>query len=227
MGVGGIRGRLGWYMVLLLILAVGVSLGASWVFVRAPSTGIRTLLVLGLLIVVSGAANRLPVGRLMGMSHDGGQGASETTARLVTAPLHEVAGFRSGFAEPTPAGIFAETRAPLTRDELVASAPSGLARAWLDPPPWSTRDGRTTGGFRRAAGAETVLIAGVLPFAVIGAWRMLRRSRFGVVFVAFVVLTSTAMGLVILNTGTLFRLRLLFLVPALVLVGVGWGRRRG
>ena len=107
------------------------------------------------------------------------------------------------------------------RDRVVF-LPRGLAYGLYAPFPWhwfpATGD---TGRFKAFAGVETILMAGMTPFLLLGILRAAASRRadawlllfFGVIMFSMVALTVT-------NYGTLFRLRLQALVPLLVLVSV-------
>lgn len=114
---------------------------------------------------------------------------------------------------------------------MAAYAPRAFLIAWLAPFPnqWFDVKG-STGGMRIIAGIEMFLLYLLVPGLVCGVWRLLRRRQAdGVLLVMFGVVLSTAMALVVANLGTLFRLRLLFLLPMLVVIAAGdpagWYRR--
>ena len=106
--------------------------------------------------------------------------------------------------------------------EVLAYLPRGLSIALLSPFPrqWFDTGGRT-GVFRIGSMVEVLLIY-LLVFAFFGRMREARKYlgiRTGVVLV-FVALTAIPMSLTVANLGTLFRLRLQFLIPLLLLICV-------
>ena len=106
--------------------------------------------------------------------------------------------------------------------EALAYLPRGLSIALLSPFPrqWFDTGGRT-GVFRIGSMVEVLLIY-LLVFAFFGRMREARKYlgiRTGVVLV-FVALTAIPMSLTVANLGTLFRLRLQFLIPLLLLMCV-------
>ena len=105
-----------------------------------------------------------------------------------------------------------------TPGEMLAYLPRGLAIGLLAPFPWQWFDrAGSTGIMRLFAGMEMLLLYALLPAMVWGIVEIIRRRHIGgLVIVAFAALTWVAMAVVIANIGTLFRLRLLFLWPLLI-----------
>lgn len=101
--------------------------------------------------------------------------------------------------------------------------PRALLIGFLAPFPWQWLDVHgSTGVMKGVAGAETLLIYLLLPALLAGLWRLLKRRRFdGYVLLGFCVVLAGAMSLVVANLGTLFRLRLLFWLPLLIVAAAG------
>lgn len=110
-----------------------------------------------------------------------------------------------------------------TLKEMVAYLPRALAIGFLAPFPWQWFDTKgSTGGMRVAAGMEMVLVYVLLLPLVVGTRDLLKtREPAGLLIIAFAFATAVPISLVVANLGTLFRLRLLFLLPLLLVVGVG------
>ena len=129
---------------------------------------------------------------------------------------------------------------------LAAYLPRAILVGFLAPFPWQWFDtSGSTGGMRAFAGAEAVLVYLLLLGVSLRAWRAIRLvgvRRYawrtvqrlplgGRVILVFGVILGTCTGLVMANLGTLFRLRLLYWLPLLVLVAAGqcsgaWHRRQ-
>ena len=119
---------------------------------------------------------------------------------------------------------------------LLRYLPRAIAVGFLAPFPWQWFDtGGSTGGMRVVAGAEAALVYLLLAGVALRAWRMIRvfgligcvrrttrRMQLGGLFIlVFGLVLGTAMGLVTANLGTLFRIRLLYWLPLLILVAAG------
>ena len=103
--------------------------------------------------------------------------------------------------------------------DLVAYSPRALAIAYLAPFPWqwAFTQGHT-GVLRPMAAIEIVLIALLFPAVVIGCCQRVRRFRPEEwVLMVFIGVMALALGFVMVNAGILFRLRLMFLFPSLIL----------
>jgi len=112
---------------------------------------------------------------------------------------------------------------------LMASIPRGVATAMFVPFPWDWfSPPGDTGVFRKIAGIEVALLIALAPFFAIA---MVNAARFGSsdvwLFLAYVGVMATALGISVTNLptmgdyvdGTLFRLRLQFVVPMFILLG--------
>lgn len=103
---------------------------------------------------------------------------------------------------------------------LLRYAPRALAIGLLAPFPGQWFDTRGSTGIMRAlAGVEMALWYLLLPLSAAGTWRLLRRRRARLkscFLLAAVFATALSISLVVANMGSLFRLRLLFLLPLLI-----------
>ena len=110
-----------------------------------------------------------------------------------------------------------------TPKNLLTYLPRGLLIGVLAPFPWQWFDWKgSTGGMRLLAGGEMILLYFLLPIVVFGIRRIISERRLDGLFVAAVVLaTLVPVSLVVANLGTLFRLRLLFMLPLLIIIAVG------
>jgi hypothetical protein len=115
--------------------------------------------------------------------------------------------------------------------DLVIYWPRALANILFAPYPsdWFRPNG-TTGPFKGLASLEAVLMYALAAPLVVGSVLAVRSGRPArLVVVTFVLVSATVIGLVIANLGTLFRLRLIAVIPALALAGGGldwlWTRR--
>lgn len=121
-------------------------------------------------------------------------------------------------------------RAQMDTEVRIDSGPRLLAylpRAFLIglfapfPAQWFETGG-STGPMRTISGLEMVLIYFLFPSILAGTWRLVKRPRAEGVFVlTVIVLMMAGLSLAISNMGTLFRLRLQFLMPLLVVAAVG------
>ncbi len=118
--------------------------------------------------------------------------------------------------------------------DLIAYVPRAYSLIFVEPlPRWWAR-GASVGAFRYFSAADAVLLWVLLPGLVRGlaaAWRR-RETGGGIVVVAPVLLVGLVLGFVVTNFGTLFRIRLQVLLPAVLLAADGWtallsGRRPG
>ena len=103
--------------------------------------------------------------------------------------------------------------------DVVLYLPRAFANAYLSPFPWQWTFTRGVSGIMRpVSGAEVVLIAMLLPAMVIGSWQQIMRFRpESWILILFTVAAAVSMGFLVPNAGTLFRVRLQFLVPSLIL----------
>ena len=131
--------------------------------------------------------------------------------------------------------------------EMITYLPRAILVGFLAPFPSQWFDASGLGGMRFFAGAEVALVYLLLLGILLRAWRTTRcfgwrgcvrrtipRLRLGRVFLlVFGLVLGTAASLVMANLGTLFRIRLLYWLPLLILVAAGdplgnfaWASRR-
>ena len=104
--------------------------------------------------------------------------------------------------------------------------PQGVAAVLFSPYPWEWLRTEGREASRVLAGLESVVVALLLPLAVVGgvaAWRSGHPLRPSCLFLCMLFLVfSAGLGMTMLNAGSLFRLRISALLPLFVLEGVGW-----
>jgi hypothetical protein len=106
---------------------------------------------------------------------------------------------------------------------LLRQLPEAVAAALLSPYPWRWFAGTTTGAFRSLAGIEVVMIVALLPALALGVARAIRSGSFLATFMLVDGIVIWLMAaLVVVNEGTLFRLRLQGMLPVMV-VGIAGG----
>ncbi len=108
-------------------------------------------------------------------------------------------------------------------EALVTYLPRALAIAFLAPFPWDwARTGGSMGRLQTAASVEALLIYLMLIPTVAACWTFMKRRQLdGLLLAACVLMTAIPISLVIANFGTLFRVRLLFLMPLLLIAPAG------
>ena len=107
---------------------------------------------------------------------------------------------------------------------LLFYLPRALLLAFLAPFPWDLISTSGSSGVFRSVGAvESVLIMLLVPVMLLGCWQQVRRSR-PEVWVILVFIVCVAIGTVLMrpNGGSLFRYRIQFLFPALIVSSVAW-----
>ena len=105
---------------------------------------------------------------------------------------------------------------------VFAYAPRAFAIAYLAPFPsqWAFTGG-PSGIMRPISALEVVLIALLVPAMVAGCWHRVTRFRPEEwVLIAYIAIVAFGHGLMMPNAGTLFRLRLQFLFPSLILASL-------
>jgi hypothetical protein len=102
-------------------------------------------------------------------------------------------------------------------------APGAFLTAVGAPFPWEWRT--SSGRFdpmRAATGVESITLLILLPFGIKGAWRSVRSPALGdLALVGLFALFTTALGLIVVNVGTLARLRLPGIYLLVVLAAAG------
>jgi hypothetical protein len=109
-----------------------------------------------------------------------------------------------------------------TNAELVRYLPRAAAIGFFAPFPntWFETGNSVGATGRLLSGLETILMYGVEVLAVIGIWQGRRRLSVWLLF-SIVTMGAVALGLVVVNVGTLFRLRYFFLVLLIILAAGG------
>ncbi|PIQ84452.1 MAG: hypothetical protein COV75_02235 [Candidatus Omnitrophica bacterium CG11_big_fil_rev_8_21_14_0_20_63_9] len=106
-----------------------------------------------------------------------------------------------------------------TPQKMLVYLPRALLVGLLAPFPWQWFDmGASTGMMRMFAGIDMMLLYGLWPWIIAGLVSIVRQRRAASLFPLVTVLAiAFPIVLVVANYGTLFRLRLLFLLPLFVL----------
>lgn len=109
------------------------------------------------------------------------------------------------------------------RRTFIQYAPRALAIGLLAPFPWQWFDVRgSTGPMRIPAGMEALLLYLLIPAILVGVWDAITRRRLDVLFLlAVVAAIAIPLSVVVANLGTLFRLRLLFMLPLMIIAAQG------
>lgn len=139
---------------------------------------------------------------------------------------------REGFVSSGGYSLMDSWARIFTLPALVRYLPRALVVGLCAPFPWQWFDMKgSTGVMRLFAGVEVALVYLLVLPILWGVWSLLRGRRAEGLFVlAFIFLTAVPVSLVVANLGTLFRLRLLYLLPLLLVAGGGaseaYGRLR-
>lgn len=134
---------------------------------------------------------------------------------------------REGFIRESGRSQLTRRFTPSSIADLIRLLPYVFTTAWLAPFPrqWFDIQG-TSGVFRVFGGIEMLLFYLLIPFLLCGVWRFIRYYQKNSLFLlVFIILASAAFGLVMPNVGTLFRLRLQFLIPWLMIGSLGFDMR--
>jgi len=106
---------------------------------------------------------------------------------------------------------------------LIKYLPRALLIGTLAPFPsqWFDTKG-STGVMRTLAGIEMICLYFLFPGILMSIWHMVRRGNAaGVFLLTFTLLLAMGLSLVVANLGTLFRLRLQFLLPLVMFAPIG------
>lgn len=237
-GLGKFRIYTGLFMVvaaisvtLLSLLALGCSRGTPQSAVRAAAFTVS--LVAGVYTATGSAVHSWatsavqatssvqPVVEPQGESRGAAMGWWAPGWTLSEAALDFLDRKRSDFARGASAII---PEAKLTNwTEVVLLLPRTVPFALFGPFPWQWFAWRgSTGAFVLAAGMEAMIFALLFPAVVRGGARLARRgSPIGWFVLIYGVVAMVSVSLVIANLGSLFRLRLQFVLPLLVLAACG------
>lgn len=171
--------------------------------------------------------------RPMGAASGFACGAPMQEKALVAAPswlprvsIRALAETRRGFALAGGTTVAEAGTDISTPGDLVRRLPATVAAALFAPYPWRWFAGSTTGAFRTLAGLEVVLLTTLLPVLIAGGVRAARTGDFGAeLTLTYGLVIWLMVALVVVNEGTLFRLRLQGALPVLV-VAIGGGGLR-
>jgi len=142
----------------------------------------------------------------------------QVLATVQETTAESLGGRREGFVRSGGYSLMDAWARISTPQKLIAYLPRALTIGLLAPFPWQWFDTKgSTGLMRTFAGAEMVLFYLLIPWLLAGTWKLVKRRRAdGYFLLAFIVGLMVPVSLVVANLGTLFRLRLLFLLPLLV-----------
>lgn len=161
----------------------------------------------------------------------GAPGVPETTMQrllrqlsYVTPTLSRIAFLQERFRTTNEGTAVAEDRRTSVRRvgdvaDIVLQVPTVFAYAMWSPFPWQWFVARgDTGAFRQLSAIEVVLVLLLTPWLCIGVVRGLGARRDGAwLLIAFSITAAVLMGLTVTSIGILFRLRLQFLLPLLII----------
>jgi hypothetical protein len=142
---------------------------------------------------------------------------SSLYGRLETAILARLNPIRQGFITEGGASTDADVPTFPTLSSLVSYIPRALRNVFLFPLPWelSSSDVRSE---RLVAAAESAATLLLLPMFLVGVWQVVRERQPGGYFLLLLGCSlALLLGLAIPNLGTLFRKKLLALLPLLLL----------
>jgi len=152
----------------------------------------------------------------------------EISADLFTLSPQSLGALREGFTV-TGGHSLIDAHIQFTRlQDIVAYLPQALMIGLFAPFPTQWFDaGGNMGAMRMLASLEMGIVYLLFPGFVIGVWHVLWQGKTdGLFFVAFIAILLVAMSLVVNNVGVLFRLRLHFLLPLLIIAVGGYGTMR-
>jgi len=149
---------------------------------------------------------------------------SDQVTRIVSETTPEALAYRRQGFVSSGGHSLVDPRARISSlQELLRYLPRALAIGLLAPFPWQW--GKTSGGMgvmRAFASLEMLLWYLLIPAILAGILKLFKqRGVAGLFLLSFILLTAASVSLVVANLGTLFRLRLLFLLPLLVVAGGG------
>ncbi len=138
---------------------------------------------------------------------------------LTSRTIERIIMFRLGSALEAGSHIALGDIVPVMGSELVAFAPAAVAVALLAPfPPSWFAEGQSTGTLRTVSALEMLALYLVLPWLLAGCWLALRRiGPFGSFLLILTILYALVMGTVVVNEGSLFRVRQSALLVILLL----------
>jgi len=166
-----------------------------------------------------------PLGTLMQRLNQVKGAAGDTMSE--TSP-EELAFRRQGFVTAGGHSLTDATAQISTPAGLLSYLPKALLNGFFAPFPWQWFDVKgSTGMMRMLAGMEMLAWYLLFPAILWGGWGIVRSRRADQLFLLVMVISLLIpMALVVANLGTLYRLRLLFLLPLLIIAAAGEPRRR-
>lgn len=229
--------RFRWYVVVFFIVALPIAAVAAK---PEYGTGRRGLwygtLLLIVTLVAAGAGLFVDLQSLLAPAPASTAGASLSESGSsaldwlplgLRHPLRALNNLRDASSIRARSLIYPDVRFTGVPDVIVF-APSLLAAAFFSPAPsdWFRPNGGT-GPFKALGGIETLAMYVLVGPLLIGAVLAVRSRRPGaLLLVLYVGISALLAALSIANLGTLFRFRLVFLLPAMVLAsaGIDWLR---
>ena len=239
--------RFRWYLVLFFAMALAVTLVVGAVINDAGYAGVRPATVLLLAtLAASVLAGHIGIHQSAARAHLPGDVKEQATARRappppddrsvtrtvlpqIMDPLRSLNNVRRGSASSGGSLVDPDVQFKTVWD-VILYLPRGVALALFSPFPseW-LQAARTTGVFKAFAGVESVMMwALLLPLVIGGVVAACSGRMESVLLLTWVGICASFIAIAIANLGTLFRLRLEFLMPGMVLVGGGleWLRSR-
>jgi len=246
--------RLRFYLIPIVVLALGAAVVCalcSSSIDRRWGKAVRGLILTGILLASFVLAKSIDPVLLLSPSRAGSQGPS--TSVPATSDSSEVMGteaelslkrvrdviswtFSPGRIAVVRRGFGSERGASSVGDEIqfhrfsdmIRFLPRGLAYALFAPFPWEWfSTSGDTGILRPVSGLEVLLLFSMAPFFVIGVARAARsRSPTAWLLLGFTAVAAILLGMAVTNVGILFRLRLQFLIPLLVILAAYGGSER-
>jgi hypothetical protein len=137
------------------------------------------------------------------------------------------AAVRNGFVRTGGDSLYTRDLAVVDNNPLqwLKWAPSAFFTTLGAPFPWAWHKEGRLDPLRVAMGLESIGLLVLLPFGVLGAWRATRSGTVsGVAVVILFALLGTVLGMVIVNVGTLVRLRLPVTFLLVMLAALGGSR---
>lgn len=151
-----------------------------------------------------------------------GESALRPLWAAVADPVRGIDDFRKASLDQGGTQVAPEVRFR-SLGHVVAFLPRGLALVVFSPLPseWLSPGGHT-GLFKQLAAVEALLMCMlVLPLAAAGCLAIASGRPDRLLVLVFVAVTGVGLALTVVNLGTLVRLRLALLLPAMALVGLG------
>jgi hypothetical protein len=142
---------------------------------------------------------------------------------LTGRTIERIAMYRRGATTEHGTHVALGEIAPSNGKEMLFFAPLAVTIGLLAPfPPAWFAEGQSVKAFRILSSFEMLALYLVLPWLVIGSWIAVRRvGLFGTVLIVLAVVYTLIFGIVVVNEGSLFRVRQSALLVILVLAASG------